>query len=89
MIQRCENPQCAIYKYYGGRGITVCERWHLFENFYADVGDPPEGMSIDRWPDNNGNYELANFRWASHQEQSTLFVCVSQRPCKMSCRPRL
>ena len=70
MIQRCENPQCAIYKYYGGRGITVCERWHLFENFYADVGDPPEGMSIDRWPDNNGNYELANFRWASHQEQS-------------------
>ena len=75
MIQRCENPQCAIYKYYGGRGIKVCDRWHKFENFYEDVGDPPEGMTLDRWPNNDGNYEPTNFRWASCQEQSN-----NQRP---------
>jgi len=70
MNQRCKNPKNKDFKNYGGRGITVCDRWHSFESFYADVGDPPEGMSIDRWPDNDGNYELANFRWASPKQQA-------------------
>ena len=69
MIQRCENPKDPGYKYYGGRGIKVCKRWHDFRNFYADVGDPPKGMTLDRWPDNDGDYKLNNFRWASHHEQ--------------------
>jgi len=69
MIQRCENPNDRRFADYGGRGIKVCDHWHSFENFYADVGDRPEGMTLDRWPDNNGNYELDNFRWATPQEQ--------------------
>lgn len=69
MIQRCENPNCSSYKWYGGRGIKVCERWHKFENFYADVGNPPEGMTLDRYPDNNGDYEPDNWRWATINQQ--------------------
>ena len=70
MIQRCENPKCVDYKWYGGRGIKVCERWrNSFEAFYADVGDRPKGMTLDRWPDNDGDYELSNFRWATPREQ--------------------
>lgn len=70
MIQRCENPKDTDYKYYGDRGIKVCERWHTFENFYADVGDPPEEMTLDRWPDNDGNYEPNNWRWATRSQQN-------------------
>jgi hypothetical protein len=69
MIQRCENPNQVNYKNYGGRGITVCERWHKFENFYADVGDKPEGMTLDRWPDNDGDYEPTNYKWSTLLEQ--------------------
>src|SRR5262245_17598928 len=68
MLQRCFNPRNPWYSFYGGRGITVCERWLIFENFYADVGDPPPGLSLDRI-DNNGNYEPSNCRWATSAVQ--------------------
>ena len=70
MIQRCENPKCKDYKNYGGRGIKVCEHWHDFRNFYADIGKQPKGKWIDRWPDNNGNYEPRNVRWATPKQNN-------------------
>jgi hypothetical protein len=68
MIQRCTNQKHQAYANYGGRGITVCERWRVFENFLADMGEHPEGLSIDRI-DNDGNYEPGNCRWASALQQ--------------------
>jgi len=69
MMARCYNPKNASYQYYGGRGIKVCDRWHTFANFLADVGLRPEDKhSLDRI-NNDGNYELGNVRWATHTEQ--------------------
>lgn len=73
MIQRCTNPKQPNFAYYGARGITVCERWlgpGGYVNFITDVGLRPSGAhSIDRYPDNDGNYEPGNVRWATKVEQ--------------------
>lgn len=70
MIQRCTNPKRPAYARYGGRGITVCDRWLKFENFLADMGERPDGKTLDRFPNNKGNYEPGNCRWATVTEQN-------------------
>jgi len=69
MVRRCTNSECEAYKDYGGRGITVCERWMTFENFFADVGfRPSTDHTLDRI-NNDGNYEPGNWRWVTHARQ--------------------
>lgn len=80
MKDRCYNPRAKHFDYYGGRGVKVCDRWRTsFSAFLADMGIRPAGKSLDRWPDNGGDYEPSNCRWATQKEQQrntrvTLYV---------------
>ena len=68
MIQRTTNPRNPAWRDYGGRGITVCKRWRDFAAFLADMGERPDGLTLDRI-DNDRGYEPGNCRWATWSEQ--------------------
>jgi hypothetical protein len=74
MRERCNNPAHKFFKYYGALGVQVCKRWDDFAVFLADViseiGERPPGHTLDRYPDNNGNYEPGNIRWATSAQQA-------------------
>ena len=69
MVARCHTPSATYYEHYTKRGITVCDRWRRFANFLADMGEKPDGLTLDRI-DNDGNYEPGNCRWVTMQIQA-------------------
>lgn len=87
--QRCHNPKVPHYERYGARGVTVCDRWReSFDNFYNDMGDPPEGLELDRI-DNSRGYEPGNCKWVTRSEnnrhrRSTRWVEVDGRMVSMA-----
>jgi hypothetical protein len=72
MRNRCENQRTANYKYYGGRGIRVCDEWHSVHRFreWALANGYADHLTIDRYPNKDGNYEPTNCRWATWSEQA-------------------
>lgn len=70
MLKRCRNHNSPDFSDYGGRGIKVCDRWSDYSKFIEDVGECPPQHSIDRFPDNDGNYEPGNVRWATLKQQA-------------------
>jgi hypothetical protein len=69
MWQRCTNPDAHAYERYGGRGITVCPRWKSYEKFLADMGEKPDGLTLER-KDNRKGYTPTNCKWATYKEQA-------------------
>lgn len=67
---RCNNQNNKDYIHYGARGIRMCKSWDIFENFLADMGEKPKGLTLDRI-NNNGNYEPGNCRWATYSQQNS------------------
>jgi hypothetical protein len=78
MLRRCLNPKHKRYKDYGGRGITVCERWLSFQNFFDDMGERPPGCDLHR-KDNDKGYELGNCVWLPHSEHMRLHANQRRR----------
>jgi hypothetical protein len=72
MLSRCRNtPHRLCYKYYGARVVRVCDGWaNSFEAFLEDMGPCPPGLTLDRYPNNEGNYEPGNCRWATPKQQA-------------------
>jgi hypothetical protein len=89
MLRRCEYPRDTNYRNYGARGISVCERWHDYDLYAADIlaliGPRPEGMTLDRI-NNDGNYEPGNVRWATARQQVLNSRAAGPRPYRP--RPR-
>lgn len=80
MLKRCDNPKAANYKWYGALGVTVCERWYKFENFLEDMGEPPEGLELERKLNSEG-YCKENCLWDTRKNQlinrkNTLWVIL-------------
>lgn len=70
MRTRCENPKSTQWKWYGAKGVAVCERWRTFGLFLQDMGERPSTKhTLDRFPNKDGNYEPGNVRWTLHVEQ--------------------
>lgn len=69
MRKRCKNPKEVSWKYYGAKGIRVCERWNKFENFLEDMGVRPDGKTLDRI-DSSKNYEPSNCQWSDRSTQN-------------------
>lgn len=82
MMARCNNPDGWGYEEYGAKGVTVCERWHDFRNFLYDMGERPQGKTIDRIDGSKG-YEPGNCRWATRAQQNAnrrKYIIVNKNP---------